>query len=116
MIDALVFFALALLSGLGVGSAGLPVVYLTLVHDVPQLTAQGTSLCFFVLSSGVSLLFQLLHAPPRRIVLLLIPTGLLGAWLGVLLANALPSELLRTLFGAFLIATGVTGLLRSRRA
>lgn len=116
MMDALVFFVLALLSALGVGSAGLPVVYLTLVHGVPQLTAQGTSLCFFVLSAGVSLLFQLLHAPPHRAVLLLIPAGLLGALFGVLLANALPGEILRMLFAAFLIATGAVGLLRSRDA
>ena len=116
MIDALVFFALATLSALGVGSAGLPVVYLTLVRDVPQLAAQGASLFFFLLSSGVSLLFQLLHAPPQRALLLLIPAGLLGAWFGVRLASVLPTEVLRTLFGAFLVTTGVIGLTRTRRA
>lgn len=114
MMDALVFFALATLSALGVGSAGLPVVYLTLVRDVPQRAAQGTSLFFFVLSSGTSLLLQLLREPPERAVLLLLPTGLLGAWLGFSLASVLPAELLRTFFGAFLIATGATGLLRAR--
>ena len=115
MIDTLVFFVLATLSALGVGSAGLPVVYLTLVRNLPQLVAQGTSLFFFLLSSGTSLLFQLLHEPPERAVLLLIPTGLVGAWLGFLLASVLPTEVLRTLFGTFLMATGTMGLMRTRR-
>ena len=116
MINALVFLVLALLSGLGVGSAGLPVVYLTLVRDVPQLTAQGASLFFFALSSSASLLFQLLRKNVHRAVLLLIPSGLLGAWLGSRLALSLPTALLRTLFGVFLLVTGALGLFRARGA
>ena len=116
MMDAIVFLLLALLAGLGVGSAGLPVVYLTLVRDVPQLTAQGSALCFFVLSSGASLLLQLLRESVDRVVLLLIPMGLLGAWLGSRLAVSLPTALLRTIFGIFLLVTGALGLFKGRGA
>ena len=42
----------ALLAGLGVGSAGLFMTWLTLVEKVPQLTAQGINLIFFIFSSG----------------------------------------------------------------
>ena len=47
--NAVTSFLIAVLSGLGVGSGGLLVIYLTLVEKVPQLTAQGTNLIFFIL-------------------------------------------------------------------
>ena len=40
-ITAFAAFLIAILSGMGMGSAGLLVVYLTMVEQVPQLTAQG---------------------------------------------------------------------------
>lgn len=111
----LVFLALATLSGLGVGSAGLPVIYLTLIEGVPQLQAQGVSLVFFLFSSGAALLVHLTRTPPLRAVWLLLPFGLLGAWLGSLLAGVLLQETLRTFFAIFLIATGALGLFSRRK-
>lgn len=114
-LPALFFFAVALLSGLGVGSAGLPVLYLTLVEGVPQLTAQGINLVFFLCASGAALLVHLWRTPPilRRLAVM-IPLGLLGCYLGTALSSRLPHELLRTLFGVFLILTGAAGLLGKR--
>ena len=56
---ALTSFGVAILSGLGVGSAGLLVVFLTAVLQVPQLTAQGMNLVFFLFSSGSALTVHL---------------------------------------------------------
>ena len=101
-ITLLVTFAVALLSGMGVGSAGLLVIFLALVHHTPQLAAQGINLLFFLFSSGAALLVHLFRTPPLwGLLLLLIPAGLLGAWAGAALALYLPQALLRTLFGAF---------------
>lgn len=111
----LIFLILAILSGLGVGSAGLPVIYLTLVEGLPQLQAQGISLIFFLFSSGAALLVHLLRTPPLRAVFLLLPTGLAGAFLGSLLAGVLPQSILRTVFAVFLIVTGALGLFSRRK-
>ncbi len=111
----LVFLALATLSGLGVGSAGLPVIYLTLIEKLPQLQAQGVSLAFFLFSSGAALLVHLLRTPPLRAVWLLLPTGILGAFIGSALAGVLPQSLLRTLFAFFLILTGAAGIFLRRK-
>lgn len=111
----LVFLALAILSGLGVGSAGLPVIYLTLIEKLPQLQAQGVSLVFFLFSSGAALVVHLLHTSPLRAVWLLLPTALLGAYLGAALASTLPQSLLRTIFAIFLIVTGTLGLFSRRK-
>ena len=111
----LIFLVLAALSGLGVGSAGLPVIYLTLIEKLPQLQAQGISLVFFLFSSGAALLVHLLRTPPLRAVWLLLPTGLLGAFVGSALAGVLPQPLLRTFFAFFLILTGTWGLFSRRK-
>ncbi len=112
----LFFFAIAVLSGLGVGSAGIPVLYLTAVQGLPQLEAQGLNLVFFLFCSGAALLIHVLRIPlPRVYILMMIPAGLAGSFLGTALAASLPQALLRTLFGVFLIATGAMGLFKRRK-
>ena len=104
-------FAIALLSGMGVGSGGLLVIYLTLVTDMPQLSAQGINLVFFLFSAGASMLA---HLSRRKLIaplcILLIVSGLPGALIGASLATILPAALLRRLFGAFLVTAGLLTL------
>ena len=112
----LFFFTVALLSGLGVGSAGLPVLYFTLVQKLPQLTAQSLNLLFFLCSSGAALLVHLLRTELLwGAILLTLPAGILGALCGTALAGLVPQEILRTLFGIFLIIVGALGLLGQRK-
>ncbi len=112
----LFFFGIALLSGLGVGSAGIPVLYLTMIEGLPQLTAQGINLFFFLLASAAALAVHVRNTPLLyKCLFLMIPLGLLGSYLGTMLAERVPQALLRTLFGAFLIVSGTLGLLRSRK-
>ena len=109
----LVTFFVALLSGMGVGSAGLLVIFLTLVRECPQLTAQGLNLLFFLFSSGAALCLHVFRTPPLwGLLLLLIPTGLLGAWGGTALAICLPQRSLRSLFACFLILSGIWGFFK----
>ena len=110
---AIVSFLVAILSGLGVGSAGLLTVYLTLVLGLPQLTAQGLNLLFFLFSSGTALLVHLARTPLLlSAVLLLLSGGFVGAFFGTRLAIFLPEELLQRLFGGLLILSGAIGLFR----
>ena len=110
-ITILVGFLVAFLSGMGVGGAGLLVIFLTLVQGLAQLEAQGVNLLFFLFSSGAALLVHLFRTPPLwGLLVFLIPAGLLGAWGGTALALYLPQALLRKLFGVFLILSGILGL------
>ena len=119
LLDIIVSFAIALLSGLGVGSGGLLVIYLTLYTGMPQLRAQGINLVFFLFAAGASMLS---HLAQRKLIaplcILLITAGLPGAMLGASLAAVLPAALLRRLFGVFLIAAGTLTLTKhdARRA
>lgn len=113
---AVVSFLVAILSGLGVGSAGVLVVYLTLVLDLPQLTAQGLNLLFFLFSSGAALVVHLSRIQLLfSCILLLLIGGVAGVFLGTRLSVFLPEALLQRLFGGLLIVSGALGLFKKQR-
>ena len=112
----LISFLIAVLSGMGMGSGGLLVVFLTLLADVPQIRAQGINLLFFLFSSGASML---LHVQKRRLSLTVIAivaaAGLLGTVPGSYAALLLPEKAVRTLFGLMLAVSGTISLLRTQK-
>ena len=109
---AVITFLIAILSGLGIGSAGLYVMWLSFAEELPQIVAQGTNLLFFICSSGAALTVHVFRTPLLwKSILPLIVMGLVGSVLGVSLAGVLPQALLRRLFGILLIITGAMGLL-----
>ncbi len=110
-LDISVSFMIALLSGLGVGSGGLLVIYLTLFAAVPQLQAQGINLVFFLFSAGSSMLVHLWQRQfSLPLCILLILSGIPGALIGSQLAVLLPAAALKRLFGAFLVTAGLITL------
>jgi len=112
----LVTLLVALLSGLGVGSAGLFVTWLTLVLHVPQMTAQGINLIFFIFSSGAALAIHVFRTPLLwQSLIPLLFSGTIGSFLGVALASALPQLLLRRIFGYMLIFLGAFELFGRRK-
>ena len=109
------FFA-AVLSGLGVGSAGLFVLYLTLAAGYSQPEAQALNLLFFLLSAGAALFLHIRERKiPLRVVLFLIVCALPGAIAGSYLVRILDASLIRKLFGGMLIVTGLPSLIARKR-
>lgn len=111
ILDFFVAVFTAALSGTGIGGGGLYVIYLTLVRDVPQLTAQGTNLAFFIAGALTSMI---LHLRKRkfayRLVLLTGALGAVGALFGALLAKNLDTVLLSKIFGGMLVLCGIRTL------
>ena len=115
-VGVLVVFAAAILSGLGIGSAGLFVLWLTFAEKMPQLAAQGINLIFFLFSSGAALAIHAFRTPLLwKTIIYLVLFGLLGSMLGVQLATRLPQALLRRLFGMLLVLSGAHGLFSGKR-
>ena len=118
IVTACAAFLAAVLSGLGVGSAGIFVLYLTAWAGLGQAEAQGVNLLFYLISGGASML---LHARrrsiPWRLVAFLVICAIPGTLLGTHLVRIMDAKLLRRLFGGMLIVTGLPALLRrsSRR-
>ena len=105
------------LSGMGVGGAGLLVIYLTAVREVAQHDAQGINLYFFIFASAAAIL---IHAAKQKIdevtMLLSLLGGVPAAYLGCLCASAVQPALLRKIFGGMLIVTGLISLFKQRKS
>lgn len=116
VLDAFAALAIAALSGMGIGSGGLFVIYLTFVDAVPQLAAQGYNLLFFIFSSGASLI---IHLQKRAFfwgsVLIMTVFGIVGALLGSFVAGLLSVEIIRKIFGAMLAVSGGIALFSDKK-
>ena len=117
LFTVVITFLLAALSGMGVGGGGLFVIYLSIFTDTPQLTAQGMNLLFFLLSSGASVT---VHLRNRVIcysaVFVMTLFGIMGALVGASLSAHLPQHLLRQIFGAMLVVSGMLSLMKKEKA
>ena len=106
---------IAILSGLGIGSGGLFVIFLTAVYGVSVTQARGMNLLFFVFSASAALIF---HSLRRRIdlslALKLAIFSLIGTLIGTRIAAHIDPSLLRQLFGTFLIICGGYTLLSAK--
>ena len=100
-----------ILSGFGIGGGSLLMIYLTAFQDVPQQTAQAINLLFFLPTAASSLIF---HIRGKQVswqaaipaALCGVVTAAAGAWA----ATVLEPQLLRKLFGGFLLLVGVSEL------
>lgn len=111
IVDFIVGVFAAALSGTGVGGGGLFIIYLSFAKDMAQGVMQGINLIFFE-SSAIAALP--IHAKKRRIniplVLLIGVCGIVGAYFGTRIAEAASPALLKKIFGAFMVITGVKTL------
>lgn len=103
-LDFFASLAIATLTGLGVGSGGLLVVYLTLVTHAQQLWAQGINLAFFVLAALSSFAVNLKkrRIPPHTLVFVL-TFGMIGVCVGTVLLPYVSPRIIRKIFGGMLI-------------
>ena len=108
--------AIAVLSGMGIGSGGLLVIYLTQIEGVGQMAAQGVNLLFFLFSAGAASIFNAKARAIRwHLVLLLGGAGIVGCIVGTLLAGLFGGDILQRIFGGMLVASGVISLVRALR-
>ena len=116
MLDIIVGTAVAVLSGMGVGSGGLLVVYLTLAAGISQAPAQALNLFFFLFAASASTAVNIRR---RYIawgcVILLGLGGAVGAIAGSAIAAVTKPRVLRMLFGIMLTVTGARGLIGTLR-
>ena len=110
VISLIAAFSFAILSGLGVGG-GLFVIYLVMFTSLPQLQIQGINLAFFLFSSSASLT---VHLQKRKIftkaVVLMSAAGIVGAILGSIISAKTDGDILRKIFGAMLVISGILSL------
>ena len=100
------------LSGFGIGGGSLLMVWMTAVLSMEQKAAQGVNLLYFLPCAACALIF---HIKNKQIVWRAVwPAALAGSVCavgGALLAQRVDAELLRKLFGGFLVLVGLSEIL-----
>lgn len=100
--------ASGIISGMGIGGGTVLIPVLSIFFHMPQKMAQSINLIYFI-PTACAALFT--HIKAGRIekdkIKLIIPTGIAGAIGGSLLALYLDNELLRSMFGWFLLLMGI---------
>ena len=113
MIEMIVGFLSGVIASMGLGGGFVLLIWLTLFQELPQRTAQGINLLFFLPVALISVIMHLRSGLiDKKLVLSLIPGGIIGAVLGTLGSQAVGNELLRKLYALFLLAFGLRELFR----
>jgi len=112
--DLFVAFAVACLSGMGIGGGGLLVIWFILVRNIPPHAAQGLNLGFFIVSA---LCAYTHHRKKQRIpqsyLYTIIFSAAAGVFLGCNLAAQSDPAHAKQSFGWFLILCGTANLTRA---
>jgi len=106
---ALIGVTAGTISGMGIGGGTLLIPALTFFMGFTQQQAQATNLLFFLPTATVAVITHIKQRNIEKGLLLkLIVPGVLFAILGSLLAIKIEANILRRLFGAFLLLVGLT--------
>lgn len=96
---------------MGFGGGGILIVYLTLYKNLPQLTAQGTNLIFFIPCALIALIkHHKNNLIEWKISLRYIFSAILGLGAGYYLITVLGETLIRKIFSLLLIIIGLKDL------
>ena len=105
---AIAGFAFGIIGGMGMGGGVILIPVLTLFLGVSQKEAQGLNLLCFLPMAGFALGSHIKKKQVEfPIAIVLAITGVLGSVAGAYLASLMESELLRRIFGGFLILLGI---------
>lgn len=111
MTHAIVGFLSGVIASMGLGGGFVLLIWLTLFEGVAQRTAQGINLLFFLPAALLSVIMHLRAGLiDKKLVLSMIPGGIIGAILGTLGSQVMGNDLLRKLYALFLLAFGLREL------
>ncbi len=98
---------IAILSGLGVGSGGLLVIWLTMIGGLDPQSARGLNLLFFVFSASAALAVHALRGRVKgALALTLSLFACLGTLAGTYIGIRVDAYWLKRIFGVMLVLSG----------
>lgn len=113
LLAALAGAATGVLSSWGVGGGTLLIIYMTVAAGIEQQTAQGINLMYFVPASLTALISHIKNRLiDKSAVIPAIITGVPVTLASALLSSLVSVDLMRKIFAAFLIITGVSEIFR----
>ena len=113
MIQAVVGALSGVIASMGLGGGFVLLIWLTLHDGMPQRQAQGVNLLFFLPIALISVVMHLRSGLiDKRLVLAMIPGGVVGAVLGALASQMVGNDILRKIYAVFLLFFGLRELFR----
>ena len=102
-----------ILGSMGLGGGGILIIYLSLFTDQKQLTSQGINLLFFV---PIGILSIIIYSIKKQIkwktTIKIAIFGIIGAVIGILLADFLGGSFTRKIFAILLIIMGISEIFK----
>jgi uncharacterized membrane protein YfcA len=113
MILFLIGLASGIVSGMGMGGGTILIPALIFLGGVPQHLAQSVNLSVFFPASICALWIHTKNKHVRyKLALKIIVVGVVGSLIGSVIAVSMSTQILRKLFGVFILAMGVYELFR----
>ena len=105
--DFIIGLVTGILSGFGIGGGSLLILYLTLFSGVPQYTAAGINLLYFIFCAPAALISHFKNKLiDGKTALCCIAAGVPSSVLAAIAAAYLDVGVLRRIFGVFLCISG----------
>lgn len=108
MINVIVGTFMGIISGFGIGGGSIFIIYLTMILNLDQLVAQGINLVYFLFCATPAVI---LHIKNRlvnvRAMIFCSISGVITSIISSTLANNINIDILKRIFGVFLIYVGV---------
>lgn len=102
-----------ILGSMGLGGGGVLIIYLSLFTNTKPLNAQGINLLFFLPIGMLSvIIYGLKKQINWKLTLKIAVFGIIGAVLGILLADYLGGSITQKIFGGLLVAMGITEIFK----
>lgn len=100
---------------MGLGGGGVLIIYLALFTENRQLTSQGINLLFFIPIGIVSLIIYAIKKQIKwNITLKIALFGILGAFIGIFLADLLGGNVTAKIFGGLLVIMGLCEIFKKK--
>ena len=116
MLIIIIGFLSGILSGMGVGGGMVLIPALTMLKGVEQHVAQTVNLFYFIPTAVTALIVHIKNKNIEyRPALKLVASGILFSLLGAWLAVRLPSDVLRRIFGGFIIIAGIREIFAGKK-
>ncbi len=108
MIGTIIGFLSGIISGMGIGGGAILIPALSMFQGTEQKLAQGINLVYFIPTALIALAVHIKHKRVELKTALVIGLcGVAGAVAGSFFAMQLSSDILRRIFGGFLLLIGV---------
>lgn len=97
-----------IISGMGIGGGTILIPALTIIFNMPQKTAQSINLIYFVPTAVIALKTHIKNKRvDTKVAKGIVIFGLIGAIIGSFVALGLDNNILKRLFGIFLLLMGI---------